>query len=112
MLLSVDFPAPPLNPMVTRGPDTTSLRLEWEIPDDTSRFPVIRSLDGFQIQVRESDQDEYQTILSVAPNITSVDVTGLHPGTMYWIVVASVNDAGASPSAALNVTTQPDCETL
>lgn len=56
--------------------------------------------------------EDYQTVAMVDRTVREVNVSGLHPGTFYWLVVASANAAGSSPSEAINVTTISSCEKL
>ncbi len=53
------------------------------------------------------ETEDYQRLSTVGPDVLRVNVTGLHPGTFYWLVVASVNAAGANLSNAINITTLP-----
>ena len=55
--------------------------------------------------MRRDDDEDYQTVASVSSTQRTVVVSDLHPGTSYWVVVASVNSAGASLSNAINITT-------
>jgi hypothetical protein len=75
----------------------TSLTLNWA---DNSN-----SEDGFTI---ETSIDNFVTILgtyTVGANLTSLDISGLTPSTMYYFRVAAFNGSGASLSDSLAATT-------
>ncbi len=85
----------------------TSATIIWDSPS-TSSHPnpyVLKPLDSFEVWVHRADEEDYQTLSSVDSNVLRVNVTGLHPGTFYWMVVASINTAGSSLSNAINITT-------
>ena len=105
--LTADYPDPPLNLEVISGPDMTSATIIWDPPSISSNTVVLRPLDSFEVWVRLADEDDYQTLASVDSNVHRVNVTGLHPGTFYWMVVASINTAGSSLSNTINITTLP-----
>ncbi len=111
-LLAIDYPDPPTNLEVVSGPELYSVTLIWDLPPISS-LPstfVSRPRDGFEVWGRSVDSEDYQTLSAVGPNTLRVNVTGLHPGTLYWLVVASINTAGPSLSNVINITTLPACK--
>lgn len=103
----LDYPDPPRNPQIVSGPDSSSFSIVWDAPlaSPLPNSAVTRPLDGFEVRVRAGESTEYQTVSSVDTNILRVNITGLHPGTFYYVVVASVNAAGSTLSSAVNFTT-------
>lgn len=94
--VSTGLPSPPANVAAT-AVSAFSLRLTWVASTNTNAYLVQRL---------------YSTLFMdcsprLAPNATSFDVTDLSPGTAYSFRVLASNEAGATESSTVSVSTLP-----
>ena len=92
---------------VTDGPSAQNVSLAWDIPDQPQTNFILKPILGFVVQTKRAaeSEDMYETSAEVGPEVNSVSLDNLSPGTVYNIRVLSVNQAGATPSGSLVINT-------
>jgi hypothetical protein len=114
-LFSVDYPNPPSNVRIVGHPSIRSLILAWELPAGAT-LPVTEfyntPVTGYTVQVLDQGRGEgYENWLTIpSPSTTSATLTDLHPGTQYSLRVLARNQAGATPSTTVEITTNASGE--
>lgn len=113
--LPSDYPNPPRDVRIVDRPSLRSLVLVWELPTGAT-LPVTEfyntPVTGYTVEVWDRGVGVgYQDWLSIpSPSTTSATVTGLHPGVQYSVRVLALNQAGAMPSAPVEITTNASGE--
>ena len=104
---SSDYPEAPTNVRIIDGPFAQNVSLAWDVSTHPETDFILKPVLGFAVQAKRAadSEDMYTTSMEVGPEVYSASIDSLSPGTEYNIRVLSMNQAGATPSDNLTITT-------
>ena len=104
---SSDYPEAPTNVRIIDGPSAQNVSLAWDVSTHPETGFILKPVLGFAVQAKRAadSEDMYMTSMEVGPEVNSASLDSLFPGTEYNIRVLSMNQAGATPSDNLTITT-------